>query len=56
MITELHASTTNGSFVELRGVHADFDSLPTDVANGSSFTEMDTGDTYHFDEESGTWV
>ena len=56
MITEKNASTPNGSFVELRGVHADFDNLPTDVANGSSFTEMDTGDTFYFDESTGAWV
>lgn len=26
------------------------------IINGSTFLEMDTGDLYWFDEESGTWV
>lgn len=26
------------------------------VINGSSFFEMDTGELYWFDEDSGTWI
>ena len=33
------------------------DTKPTaGVANGSKCFEMDTGDTYYFDEASSTWV
>jgi len=31
------------------------DSKPTDAENGAEFLEMDTGDVYHFDIDSGRW-
>ena len=41
MITEKNAYTT-GPYVELQGLAEDVANLPTDVANGSTFTEIDT--------------
>lgn len=40
----------------------DINGLSTDekptigIATGSSFFEVDTGDVYFFDEDSGTWI
>ena len=45
-----------GICVKLRGIHADFSSLPTDCGNGSSFYEMDTGKYYMFDEFNSEWI
>lgn len=38
---------------DLRGLSAD--SKPTDVPNGSTFLEMDTGNVYAFDKENVQW-
>ena len=32
------------------------DTKPTDVRNGSTCLEMDTGKTYMYDASTGTWV
>lgn len=32
------------------------DTKPTDVANGSEYTEIDTGRVYVFDAENKKWV
>ena len=32
------------------------DTLPTDVAGGSSCLEIETGDWYVFDEKTSTWT
>lgn len=32
------------------------DSKPTDAGNGAEFKEIDTGDTYYFNEAGSTWV
>lgn len=32
------------------------DTKPLEARNGDKFTEMDTGDIYYFDEESGDWI
>lgn len=45
--------TTMHHGFDLRGLSSD--TKPTDVPNGSSFLEMDTGEVYVFDEESATW-
>lgn len=38
---------------DLRGLSAD--EKPTELPNGSTFLEMDTGDVYIFDEEHYQW-
>lgn len=40
--------------VEYRGLSTD--TKPTDATNGSSFLEMDSGDIYYFDADSGDWI
>lgn len=33
------------------------DTKPADIGmNGADFTEMDTGDVYYFDGDSGDWI
>lgn len=32
------------------------DSKPTDAGNGAEFKEIDTGDTYYYNEAGSTWV
>ena len=54
MITEKKTYNT-GPYVELVGLSADVENLPTDVANGSTFTAMDTGDEYMFNGATGVW-
>ena len=44
-----------GCRVKKIGLHKEFDDLPKDVLNGSSFFEMDTFDVYFFDEENSVW-
>ena len=53
MITEKNASTVNGPFKVLRGLSTE--TKPTDVANGSEFTEIDTGKKCLFNEETRLW-
>lgn len=53
MITDKYASTPNGGYREMRGLSTD--DKPTNVANGSTFEEIDTGKKYMFDEEANTW-
>lgn len=53
MITDIYAITVNGDYREMRGLSTD--TKPTNVANGSTFDEMDTGKRYMFDEEANTW-
>ena len=38
---------------DLRGLSAD--AKPTDIPNGSTFLEMDTGKVYAFDAENTQW-
>lgn len=42
-----------GVFYDCRGLSTD--TKPTDVPNGSSFAEMDTGKGYMFDSATSTW-
>lgn len=42
-------------YVEMAGLSTD-DKPTKTYATGSSFLEVDTGDVYFFDEESGTWI
>ena len=44
---------TEKPFIE--GVCLSTDDKPTDVANGSSLMEMDTGKVYMYDEEGEQW-
>ena len=49
----------NSATLDIRGLSTDekpiikFKNIP--VINGSTFLEMDTGDTYLYDEENSTW-
>ena len=52
MITEKYQGKP-GLYKELAGLSTD--TKPTDVANGSTFDEIDTGKTYMFDAEGGEW-
>lgn len=47
---ELH----NSEIHEIRCLSAD--TKPTDVSNGSSLIEMDTGKVYLFDQENSEWT
>ena len=38
------------------GLSTDSNSMPTNVANGSVFIEMDTSKVYFFDAENGDWL
>lgn len=46
----------------LNNLQTEYIGLSTDtkpeegVTNGSSFYEMDTGDTYYYDEENQEWI
>lgn len=42
------------SFYDIRGTSTD--TKPTNVPNGSSFIEIDTGSGYLFDGENSEWV
>lgn len=41
---------------EFSGLSTDTKPTGTDIATGSTFVEVDTGDVYFFDEESNTWL
>lgn len=42
-----------GGYYDIRGLSTD--NKPTDVPNGSSFAEINTGKGYLFDETNKTW-
>lgn len=44
---------TKERILDLRGLSTD--TKPTDVGNGSTFIEINTGDVYLFDGTSKTW-
>lgn len=46
----------NGHKYRVEGSCLSSDIKPTDVANGSTLIEMDTGDVYQFDEENSSWL
>ena len=49
-------SVATGIYLQdINGLSTD-DKPTTGIATGSSFFEVDTGDVYFFDEESGTWI
>lgn len=48
------ASVDGRSIMDLAGLSTD--TKPTGKLNGSSFTEIDTGDKYYYDEENGEWI
>lgn len=54
MVTDKYDSTVSGPYKELRGLSTD--TKPTNIANGSTFREMDTGTTYYFDEDGTAWI
>lgn len=51
---------TNSRILELYGKSSDIKPIDfidgVQVINGSIFIEMDTGDSYFFDEETHTWI
>lgn len=51
----ISATTNSGTGIwDVRGKSTD--EKPTNVPNGSSFFEMDTGDVYMFDGDTKTWI
>ena len=61
MITELERTSFGGGKILSKFVGLSTDKKPTFLEpfgthmNGSTFFEMDTGDTYWFDEENSAW-
>ena len=54
-VTEMKFIGGGVKYFEFAGLSTD--EKPTNmVATGSLFMEVDTGDVYLFDEESGTWA
>ena len=53
MISEKNASTRTGPYKELRGLSSE--TKPTNVANGSTFLEINSGTKYMFDETGNKW-
>lgn len=47
-------SVSESKRVDMFGLSTD--TKPTNVGNGSTFKEMDTGDIYMFDEENSLWL
>ena len=59
MITWFEERYRSGDDTTFRdGVCLSTDSKPTpaDMANGSKLVEMDTGDEYRYDRDSGAWI
>lgn len=54
MITPAGSADTTMYSQQLRGLSTDTKPT-TDVPNGSSFLEMDTGNVYMWDEENEQW-
>lgn len=54
MVTPAGRADTTMHSVRLRGLSTDTKPT-TDVPNGSSFLEMDTGNVYMWDEENEQW-
>lgn len=46
----------DGEIIRVDGKCLSTDAKPTNVANGSSLIEMDTGTVYLFDENSKQWI
>ena len=55
MIRQIYKRLQNDdiNYVELAGLSTD--TKPDGIATGSLFLEVDTGDVYAFDVESGDW-
>lgn len=53
----LVCTSQNGSIRNYEGLAADADKLPTydDLATGSSFFAVDTGDLYKYEKTTKTW-
>ena len=45
----------NVSYIEAAGLSTDTDTMPENVATGSLFLEVDTGDVYSYDETGSEW-
>ena len=45
----------NVSYIEAAGLSTDTDTMPENVATGSLFLEVDTGDVYAYDETGAEW-
>lgn len=41
---------------EFHGLSTDTKPLGSSIGNGSTFYEIDTGDTYRFDKENNQWL
>ena len=46
---------TKLAYYEFAGLHTD-EKQTANVATGSTFLEVDTGDVYFFDGENSTWI
>lgn len=46
---------TKLAYYEFAGLHTD-EKQTSNVATGSTFLEVDTGDVYFFDGENSTWI
>lgn len=53
---QVQYGTSPKFYREYSGLSTDSTKPTSDVANGSLFLEMDTGDVYAYDEEGETWL
>jgi len=54
--TEARAVVTGEkTYFEYAGLHDDEKPVRDDIATGSTFLEVDTGDVFAYDEESSEW-
>ena len=47
--------TGQKKYIEYAGLHDDTKPTGTEIATGSTFLEVDTGDVYAWDETGSTW-
>jgi len=54
-ILKINAGSGGRLLADYAGLATDTAPTDDDCLNGSTFYEIDTGTTYHFDEENDTW-
>ena len=55
-ITDAHDVVTGSKkYIEYAGLHDDTKPTGTEIATGSTYLEVDTGDVYAWDETGATW-
>lgn len=54
-IRKILAGSEGRFLAEYDGLSGDTAPTDDDCMNGSTFYEIDSGKTYHFDEENNTW-